>query len=125
MEVEICGLGRIQGCCPDIQRWEQESQGSNGTELDKGLENSKKGFYGYIGQKRQAKENIAPLKGKLDATDMEKADVLHGFFASVFTGSQTSHATITSLYLLAEVGGVKSLPLRGRMSKQNKSRTTS
>ena len=55
---------------------------------------NKKGFYRCIGQKRQAKESIPPLlneKGKLAITDMEKAEVLNEFFASVFTGSQDSH----------------------------------
>jgi len=50
--------------------------------------------YRYIGQKRQAKECIPPLlngKGELTTIDMEKAEVLNEFFASVFTGSQDSH----------------------------------
>ena len=96
--------------------------------LARDVKRNKKGFYRYTGQKRQAKESAPPLingKGELVIIDTEKAEIRNKFFASVFTGSQTSHATITSLYLLAEVGGVKSLPLRGRMSKQNKSKTTS
>jgi len=39
--------------------------------LDRDIENNKKGFYRYIGQKRQAKESIPPLvneKGELAAT---------------------------------------------------------
>ena len=32
------GLGRIQGCHLDMQRWDQESQSTGGTELDKGSE---------------------------------------------------------------------------------------
>jgi len=52
---------------------------------------NKKGFYRYVGQKRQAKESIPPLineKGELATTSMEEAEVLNEFFASVFTGSQ-------------------------------------
>lgn len=54
--------------------------------LMKKVKNNKKGFYRYIGQKRQVKENVPPLineKGELTATHMEKADVLTEFFASV------------------------------------------
>jgi len=34
----IVALGRIQGCCPDVQGWDQESQGADKTELGKGCE---------------------------------------------------------------------------------------
>ena len=46
--------------------------------MDRDIENNKKGFYKYIGQKRQAKESILPLlneKGKLATADMEKTQV--------------------------------------------------
>ena len=57
------------------------------------VKNNKKGFYRYIGQKRQAKESISPLvhdKEELVMTDIEKTEVLNEFFALVFTGSQDS-----------------------------------
>ena len=44
--------------------------------------------------KRQAKESIPPQvneKGELATADMQKAEVLSDFFASVSTGSQDSH----------------------------------
>jgi len=43
---------------------------------------------------RQTKESILSLineKGELVTADMEKAEVLNMFFASVFTASQTSY----------------------------------
>ncbi|KFZ51573.1 hypothetical protein N338_04103, partial [Podiceps cristatus] len=61
--------------------------------LARDVKNNKKGFYRYIGQKRQAKERVPPLvneKGELAATDAEKAEVQNQFSASVFSGSQDS-----------------------------------
>lgn len=48
----------------------------------------------YPGQKRMAKESVPPLiykKGELVTTDMQLAEVINEFFASVFTCSQASH----------------------------------
>ena len=56
--------------------------------------NNKKGFYRYIGHKRKTKESVPPLKnedGELVTTNVEEAEVLNNFFASVFTGSQDFH----------------------------------
>ena len=55
--------------------------------------NYEKGFFIYIGQKRQAKESVPPLineKGELTSSDMEKAEVFNKFFALVFMVSQAS-----------------------------------
>jgi len=62
----------------------------------KNVKNNKKGFFKYIGQKRQAKEGVPPLideKGGLASRDMEKAKVLSEFFAFVFIDSQVSNAS--------------------------------
>ncbi|NXL88334.1 GTF2I factor, partial [Alectura lathami] len=53
-----------------------------------------KGFYRYIGQKRQGKESVPPLtneKGQLASSNMEKAEVLNKCFASAFAGGQAFH----------------------------------
>ena len=73
----------------------------------------KKGFYRYIGRRRQDKESVPPLmkgNGELASSDIEKAEVLRECFASVFTGGQASmSARTTSLYV--SVWGVVSVPL--------------
>ena len=55
--------------------------------------NNRKGSFGYIAQKRKAKESVPLLmeeKGELVMTDMMKAEVLSNFFALVFTSGQAS-----------------------------------
>lgn len=66
VEAGTCGLGIVQGCCPDVQR----------NKLGKGCKKQQGSgqFSGHIGQKRKAKENIHPLinkNGELVTTDME------------------------------------------------------
>jgi len=36
VKVGICGLGRIHGCHLYMQKWDQDSQGTDGTELGEG-----------------------------------------------------------------------------------------
>ena len=58
------------------------------------VKNKRKGFYKYIGQKRKAMESTAPLiteKEEQSIVNIEKAEVLNNFSASVFTGTQASH----------------------------------
>ena len=62
--------------------------------LARDVKDNKKGFYRYIGRRRQAKESVPPLmkgNGELASSDIEKAEELSECFASVFIGGQASH----------------------------------
>ena len=61
--------------------------------LARDVKDNKKGFYRYIGRRRQAKESVPPLmKGnrELASPDIEKAEVRSECSASVFMGGQAS-----------------------------------
>ena len=61
--------------------------------LARDVKDNMKGFYGYIGRRRRAKESVPPQmkgNGELASSDTEKAEVLSECFASVFTDGQAS-----------------------------------
>ncbi|GAB0175696.1 mitochondrial enolase superfamily member 1 [Grus japonensis] len=58
------------------------------------VKDNKKSFYRYVSDKRRTRENVGPLRNEMSelvTQDMEKAEVLNDFFASVFTGKCLSH----------------------------------
>ncbi|CAM4491188.1 unnamed protein product [Caretta caretta] len=62
-------------------------------QLARDLKSNKKGFFRYVSNKKKVKESMGPLLnegGNLVTEDVEKANVLNAFFASVFTNKVSS-----------------------------------
>ncbi|CAM5095950.1 unnamed protein product [Natator depressus] len=62
-------------------------------QLARDVKSNKKGFFRYVSNKKKVKESVGPLLnegGKLVTEDVEKANVLNAFFASVFTNKVSS-----------------------------------
>ncbi|CAM5173164.1 unnamed protein product [Eretmochelys imbricata] len=84
-------------CRNDIRRAKSHLE----LQLARDVKSNKKGFFRYVSNKKKAKESVGPLVnegGNRVTEDVEKADVLNAFFASVFTNkvsSQTAALGIT------------------------------
>ncbi|CAM4588838.1 unnamed protein product [Lepidochelys olivacea] len=66
-------------------------------QLARDVKSNKKGFFRYVGNKKKAKESVGPLLnegGNLGTEDVEKANVLNAFFASVFTNMVSSQTAV-------------------------------
>jgi len=62
--------------------------------LTRDVKGNKKAFYRYVSDRRQTRENVGPFQkeaGDLVTWDVEKAEVLNDFFASVFNSKCSSH----------------------------------
>ncbi|GAB0204905.1 mitochondrial enolase superfamily member 1 [Grus japonensis] len=62
--------------------------------LARDIKGNKKSFYRYVSNKRKTRENVGPLQNETEdlvTWDMEKAELLNDFFASVFTNKGSSH----------------------------------
>ncbi|GAB0184145.1 mitochondrial enolase superfamily member 1 [Grus japonensis] len=86
---------------PMLEQFAPEEKGVRKTKalieisLARDVKGNKKSFYKYVSDKRRTRENVGPLRNETDdlvTQDMEKAEVLNDFFASVFTGKCLSHA---------------------------------
>ncbi|CAM4545620.1 unnamed protein product [Lepidochelys olivacea] len=65
-------------------------------QLARDVKSNKKGFFRYVSNKKKVKESVGPLLnegGNLVTEDVEKANVLNAFFASVFTNKVSSQTT--------------------------------
>ncbi|CAM5143904.1 unnamed protein product [Eretmochelys imbricata] len=65
-------------------------------QLARDVKSNKKGFFRYVSNKKKVKESVGPLLnegGNLVTEDVEKANVLNAFFASVFTNKASSQTT--------------------------------
>ncbi|CAM5114317.1 unnamed protein product [Natator depressus] len=82
-----------RACRKDIRRAKSHLE----LQLARDVKSNKKGFFRYVGNKKKAKESVGPLLnegGNLVTEDVEKANVLNAFFASVFTNKVSSQTAL-------------------------------
>ncbi|CAM4533257.1 unnamed protein product [Lepidochelys olivacea] len=81
-----------QACRNEIRRAKSHLE----LQLARDVKSNKKGFFRYVNNKKKVKETVGPLLnegGNLVTEDVEKANVLNAFFASVFTNKVSSRTT--------------------------------
>ena len=81
------------------------------------MKGNKKSFYRYVGDKRKTRETVGPLQnetGDLVTRNMEKAEILHHFFALIFTSKCSSHTTQVAK-AKAWTGRMKNCPLQEKI----------
>ena len=83
--------------------------------LARDVKGNRKNFYRYIGNKRKTRENVGPLQketGDLVTWDMEKAEVLNGFFGlSLHQQGLQPDTPPKTQKAKAGTGGMKNCPL--------------
>jgi len=92
VEARTGSLGGIQRNCPSSQV--RKAKALTKLYLARDIKGNNKSFYRYVSDKRKTRENVGPLWKEmrdLVTQDMEKAEVISDFFASVFTGKCPSH----------------------------------
>ncbi|CAM4582215.1 unnamed protein product [Caretta caretta] len=85
-----------QACRNEIRRAKLHLE----LQLARDVKSNKKGFFRYVGNKKKAKESVGPLMnegGNLVTEDVEKANVLNAFFASVFTNKVSSQTAVLGI----------------------------
>ncbi|CAM4713200.1 unnamed protein product [Lepidochelys kempii] len=81
-----------QACRSEIRKAKSHLE----LKLARDVKSNKKGFFRYVNNKKKVKESVGPLLnegGNLVTEDVEKANVLNAFFASVFTNKVRSQTT--------------------------------
>ncbi|CAM4569974.1 unnamed protein product [Lepidochelys olivacea] len=81
----------VRGCRSEIRKAKSHLE----LQLARDVKSNKKGFFRYVSNKKKVKEeeSVGPLLkegGNLVTEDVEKANVLNAFFASVFTNKVSS-----------------------------------
>ncbi|CAM5119228.1 unnamed protein product [Eretmochelys imbricata] len=79
----------FRGCRSEIRKAKSHLE----LQLARDVKSNKKGFFRYVSNKKKVKESVGPLLnegGNLVTENVEKANVLNAFFASVFTNKVSS-----------------------------------